>query len=194
MDGASRVASPQGPQYASLETGTQNDATDPRSGGQPDSDVQYAAATGLFWVTGNYLIDKTSATLLLLLTQVVDRVGPLGALSLSQYGTKIHTAFAAAVKAEGLPGVEVEQSFGGSYGAKGSVRTDVILRDASGAIIAIYDVKTGDAQLEPWRVRQLRAKTGTTLGTYVFEIHPDRGVLLKYRSGFLKARPASEYQ
>lgn len=37
-------------------------------------------------------------------------------------------------------------------------------------------------RLEPWRVRELRAKTGTTPGTYVFEINVERGVVLKYRS------------
>jgi hypothetical protein len=100
----------------------------------------------------------------------------------------IHKEFSAAVEAENLAGVEIEQTFGPdtTYGAKGSIRTDVILRSDSGTIIAIYDVKTGNAELEPWRVRQLRDKTGTTLGTYVFEIHPDRGVLLKYRRGGLR--------
>jgi hypothetical protein len=88
--------------------------------------------------------------------------------------------------------VQVEQTFGPDpnapnvpYGTKGSVRTDVILRDATGEIIAIYDLKTGDARLEPWRVRQLRNKTGTTTDTYVFEINLDRGVVLKYRLGDL---------
>lgn len=113
------------------------------------------------------------------------RWGPGDDFPPSQYGTRIHKEFAAAVEAEGLAGVEVERTFApgdpnAGYGAKGSIRTDVMLRDDSGTIIAIYDVKTGDAQLEPWRVRQLRDKTGTTLDTYVFEIHPDRGVLLKY--------------
>ncbi len=85
--------------------------------------------------------------------------------------------------------MEVEQTFGlepdDPYGAKGSIRTDVLLRDDAGNIVAIYDVKTGDARLEPRRVRELRAKSGTTSETYVFEISVERGVVLKYRRGDL---------
>jgi hypothetical protein len=88
--------------------------------------------------------------------------------------------------------VEVEQTFGpvpdAPYGSKGSIRTDVILRDLAGTIIAIYDVKTGDARLEPRRVRELRAKTDTTSDTYVFEVSAERGVVLKYRRGELVLR------
>jgi hypothetical protein len=43
----------------------------------------------------------------------------------------------------------VEQSFDElgptGYGQPGSIRTDVILRNAQGVIIAIFDVKTGAA-------------------------------------------------
>ncbi len=129
-----------------------------------------------------------------ILNQVIDTVGPRGALSPTQYGTKVHTEFAAAVRAEGLSGVEVEQTFGSQtnapYGSKGSIRTDVIFRDVDGKIVAIYDVKTGDAYLEPWRVRQLRAKTGTTDQTYVFELNDQRGVVLKSRLGSVSLRPS----
>lgn len=125
--------------------------------------------------------------LLGLLNQVVDSVGPKGTLSPTQYGTKIHTQFAAAVRAEGLANVEVEQTFGltpnASYGEEDSIRTDVLLRDDTGDIIAIYDVKTGETRLKPWRVRELREMTDTTSGTYVFEVNPSRGVSLKYRHG-----------
>jgi hypothetical protein len=38
---------------------------------------------------------------------VVDRIGPMPGLSPSQYGTMIHTEFAAEVRAAGLPGIEI---------------------------------------------------------------------------------------
>jgi hypothetical protein len=85
--------------------------------------------------------------------------------------------------------VEVERTFGldpqDDYGAEGSIRTDVLLRDDTGNIVAIWDVKTGNARLWPWRVRELRTMTGTTSNTYVFELNADRGVVLKYRVGKL---------
>jgi hypothetical protein len=56
-------------------------------------------------VTNNPIVDQTSSVLLGLLTEVVDRFGPRDTLSPTQYGTKIHTEFAAAVKALRLPGV-----------------------------------------------------------------------------------------
>jgi hypothetical protein len=92
-------------EYAAVGTGTQSNLTEARPATDPNSAVQYVAATGLFWVTKNPLIDKTSVTLLLLLTQVVDKVGPRSDLTPSQYGTLIHKEFAAAVRAEGLSGV-----------------------------------------------------------------------------------------
>ena len=173
-------------QSAALESGTVTDAsnqTSPADEGHLAG--QNGSTTGLFWATRNQKIDQTSFALLAILTQVVDRIGPRGALSPSEYGTKVHTEFAAAVRAEGLEGVEVEQTFGlepdDPYGAEGSIRTDVLLRDSANDIVAIWDVKTGNARLKPWRVREIRATTGTSADTYVFELNVDRGVVLKYR-------------
>jgi hypothetical protein len=45
--------------------------------------------------------------------------------------------------------------------------------------------------LKQSRIREVRAMTGTTSGTYVFELNVDRGVTLKYRRGPLGARLAS---
>ena len=147
--------------------------------------AQNGSYVGQFYATKNEQIDQASFTLLAILTQVVDQIGPRSELTPAQYGTKVHTEFANTVRAEGLPGVEVEQTFGldpnDVYGAEDSIRTDVLLRDDAGNIIAIWDVKTGNARLEPWRVRELRAMTNTTSDTYVFEVNPDRGVVLKYR-------------
>ena len=179
-----------GVQYAALDTGARTDATEVTPKAEGNSTVQYAAADGVFWVTRNQTIDKISLTLLALLNDVTDGVGPRGSESPREYGTKIHTEFANFVRAQGLPGVEVEQTFGlqpnAPYGSKYSIRTDILLRDDAGQIIAIYDVKTGEASLEPSRVRELRARTGTTLDTYVFEIKAERGLMLKHRRNTLR--------
>jgi hypothetical protein len=113
---------------------------------------------------------------------VVDKIGPTH-LTPRLYGTLVHTRFAAAVRAAAIPGIEmvdVERTFGlmpkASYGARDSVRTDVILRDDPGSIIAIYDVKTGGAELGPARVGRLRSMTGTTPDTYMIELQVLRGV------------------
>lgn len=76
--------------------------------------------------------------------------------------------------ADGLPGIganDVETTFPtGSYGSPGSIRTDVVLHDDDGNIIAIYDVKTGAKDLTPARVNQLRAKTGAPSEAPVIQI------------------------
>ena len=188
--GASGGAHPQGvPQptrYAALENGT---ATDAPSGSASEDHVHLAAQNGSyvgqFYATKNPQIDQTSFTLLAILTQVVDQIGPQDALTPGQYGTKVHTDFAAAVRSEGLPGVTIEETFGldpeDAYGAEDSIRTDAVLRDDAGNIVAIWDVKTGNARLKPARISELLEMTGATSGVYVFEINPDRGVVLKYQ-------------
>jgi hypothetical protein len=102
-----------------------------------------------------------------------------------KYGIVIHKAFAGAVLLERLPGIgagDVETTFGGHYyGAENSVRTDVVLRNEAGDIIAIYDVKTGKAGITPSRAAELRAKTGTGFGVPVIELNIRRGVIRKNR-------------
>ena len=87
------------------------------------------------------------------------------------YGVAVHLEFANAVRTLDLPGIGfagVEQSFDldglADYGAAGGVRTDVTMWgiDASGEFrpLAIWDVKTGAAQLRPSRAEQLRQIVG----------------------------------
>jgi hypothetical protein len=84
------------------------------------------------------------------------------------YGIMVHTEFAHAVRVLNLPGIgrdRVEQSFNSlgkivRYGMDGSIRTDVVLRDRSGdQIIAIFDVKTGNAIMEPATETKYRLHT-----------------------------------
>jgi hypothetical protein len=57
----------------------------------------------------------------------------------------------------------VEQSFDpdglARYGLDGSIRTDVVLRNRKDEIIAIFDVKTGNATMAPVREAKIRAYT-----------------------------------
>jgi hypothetical protein len=99
-------------------------------------------------------------------------------MSPSRWGIAVHFAFATQVRLAGLPGIapsDVETTFslipGARYGSKDSVRTDVVLRNDVGDIIAIYDVKTGDADLNEDRVNELLAKTRAAPGTPVIQLH-----------------------
>ena len=136
--------------------------------------------------TGFSTVDETTEKLRTILENVVNaRPEGFGA----EYGKAIHYDFAAAVRSENLRGIGskgVEQTFGPDpdrrdvpYGTKGSVRTDITLRDDGGDVTAIYDVKTGDATLGPRRVQQLRDKTGASRHIPIIEMHIRRGLSVK---------------
>lgn len=103
----------------------------------------------------------------------------------SVYGVLVHGLFGAAVSLKSLPGVgDIERTFSLDdadpyYGLAGSIRTDLTLRNIQGDIIAIYDVKTGDASLSRARANQLREKTGAAPYTPVFELNVARGISRK---------------
>lgn len=134
-------------------------------------------------LTGMSTIDETTVSLARTLATVVDGVGVLPGAGAARYGTLVHTLFATAVRLGRFRGIgvfDVETTFPDvRYGAAGSIRTDVILRNDVGDIIAIYDVKTGGAKLEPRRIRELRAKTGAGPNVPIIEMHIVRGVTLK---------------
>lgn len=95
----------------------------------------------------------------------------------------MHEKFADTVCVLGFPGIaheDVETTFGGAYyGAKGSIRTDVVLRDDTNNVIAIYDVKTGDATIGAARAAELRAKTGAGPNVPIIELQAIHGVTRK---------------
>jgi hypothetical protein len=102
------------------------------------------------------------------------------------YGTLVHTRFATEVRARRLPGIgyfDVETTFGleddAHYGSKLSIRTDVVLRNDVGDIVAIYDVKTGGAKLTPARIRKIRERAGAADNVPIIEMHVLRGVTRK---------------
>jgi dihydroxyacetone kinase DhaKLM complex PTS-EIIA-like component DhaM len=151
---------------------------------QANITIDYSAA-----LTGLSNVDSTTKELSRALAQTMATVDFIPEWTPQIYGTAVHVAFGTSVRFQGLPGIgfnDVEQSFlSGTevdrYGQAGSIRTDVVLRNDSGDIIAIYDVKTGGARLTSARVRELRDKTGVGPNVPIVELHVVRGARLKGR-------------
>ncbi|NVO14132.1 MAG: hypothetical protein HXX10_08860 [Rhodoplanes sp.] len=138
-------------------------------------------------LTGISQIDDTSKSLVGTLARVMDVVEWVPDMTAQTYGTAVHVAFGTAVRLGNHPGLgffDVETTFGAEpdapYGSKGSIRTDILLRNEVGDIIAIYDLKTGEKGLTPGRVRELRQRTGVGPNIPIIELHAIRGVTLKY--------------
>jgi hypothetical protein len=156
-----------------------NYATDSQLLGQPSVEVRRfrGIGTSLPWrryaetrqlsADDERAVEETTSSLTNLLVRVNGIVARMPGQTPQQYGIAVHTAFGAAVKALKLPPhvgtLEVEQSYNRSgsarYGERDSIRTDVILRNAQGVIIAIYDVKTGDAEMRPSTEQRYREYT-----------------------------------
>lgn len=138
-----------------------------------------------FW-TGIPTIDNTSQALGDTLARVMGWVEYLPTMTPGAYGVAVHTAFGLAVRLQNLPGVgDFERSFSledadPRYGLAGTIRTDLTLRDINGDIIAIYDVKTGDARISRSRADELREKTGASPNTPVFELNILHGISRKF--------------
>lgn len=138
-------------------------------------------------LTGLPTIDNTTRELSRTLARTMETLDFIPTWTPQIYGTAVHVAFGATVRFQGLPGIglnDVEQSFAEGRvadrpGQSGSIRTDVVLRNDSGDIVAIYDVKTGGAKLTSARVRELRDKTGVGPNVPIIELHVVRGASLK---------------
>lgn len=127
--------------------------------------------------TGISRIDKNTRALGEILEGTMQTMSFIPTWTPQVYGTAVHVAFGTAVRFAGLEGIgprDVEHSFvnGGSadYGEPGSIRTDVVMRNEEGTVIAIYDLKTGNAILTPARVRELRRKTGAGPNVPIIEL------------------------
>ena len=131
-------------------------------------------------ITNDRRIDESTVKLTTTLGHAMDIVEPTPGLSPQAYGRMVHEKFADMVRVLGLPGIardDVETTFGGAYyGAKGSIRTDVVLRDDAGNVIAIYDVKTGDATIGATRAAELRTKVGVDNRVPILELQAIHGV------------------
>jgi len=182
-DGNSKPNS--GTQYAALDTGIRTDATENENRGEPDP--RYAMTTvhdESPMVTGNQRVDETTAKLTAVLVHIVDNLETWPGLTPQAYGRLVHEEFADEVRAAVLPGIaynDVETTWpaGWSYGSLDSVRTDVVLHDDDGTIIAIYDVKTGQSGLTPARIADLLAGTGAPPDTWVIELRPPGAIIRK---------------
>jgi hypothetical protein len=124
------------------------------------------------------VVNSTSLRLAAILVTVMEANPPNSGATPQQYGTFIHLEFADAVRSERIPGIgygDVETTFPeeDGYGAPGTIRTDVVLRNVDGTVRAIYDVKTGDSGLAPARVSRLREKTGAGPDVPVVELRLD---------------------
>jgi len=65
------------------------------------------------------------------------------------------------------------------YGANGSIRTDVILRDENGEIIAVWDIKTGNGELTKARRQEIRDELDLSDDVPIIELHISRGITRK---------------
>lgn len=130
-------------------------------------------------------VDETTEILSNLLARINGTAARVPGLTPQAYGVLLHTQFAIAVKGLQLPKhlrhltLQVEQSFDElgptRYGQPGSIRTDILLRNAQGVIVAIYDVKTGDAEMRPSTEQKYRDYT---------KVHPSiRPTILRARRG-----------
>lgn len=147
--------------------------------------VQITTSPG--FLTGIPTIDNISEALSDTLSSVINALNYLPEMSPQLYGMAVHTAFGIAVKIQGLPGVgDIERTFSRDdadprYGLLGTIRTDVVLRNIQGDIIAIYDVKTGERPMSRSRANELREATRAASNTPVFELNIVRGPSRKYR-------------
>ena len=176
-------------QYATLDTDTRTDESDSEI--TRESNPRYAMTQVVpepGAVTGDPVIDGTTVKLTALLVRVMNSIEvDASSLTPQEYGRLVHEEFADDVRVAVLPGIaydDVETTFpNGPYGSPDSIRTDVVLRNDDGDIIAIYDVKTGRG-LGQARVDQLRDKTGSADDTPVIELRFE-GPILKYLVGQL---------
>ena len=132
--------------------------------------------------TGDPEIDAVTFILADRLEKVIENVGPGSGPT---YGTAVHSAFEASVRATNLPGVSVERSWAQGlevpYGTEGSIRTDVSLRDpTTGGVRAIWDVKTGGARMTDARANQIRTELNFDKDVPIIELHYERGITIKY--------------
>jgi hypothetical protein len=162
-----------------------NDVMSDESADQPTVWSKYAQA-GIDHNSQNAAVERTKVMLTDILIGVNRRVAAdarRDPISAQLYGINVHKAFADAVRAQDLPGigrVGVEQSFNGlgeivRYGLDACIRTDIVLRDRKGHIIAIFDVKTGRAAMTPATEKRYRRHTDVGPEVPIIILHAVRG-------------------
>jgi hypothetical protein len=145
--------------------------------------VQYASAAPpdiSRVLTGNSRTDEVTKRLAQIYADTIERLERLPGQP-QKYGIIVHAAFALAVIGAGIgEPMDVERSFDlppGFSNSKESVRPDIVLRNDSGDVVAIYDIKTGEKGIDPWRARELRAATGTGPDVPIIVMYTDEAIL-----------------
>jgi hypothetical protein len=146
--------------------------------------IDYAGA-----MTGISTIDEVTKTLSEMLGSTMETMDFIPDWTPQVYGTAVHVTFGTAVRLNGIKGIgfdDVEHSFidgkDADYGEAGSIRTDVLLRNDIGDVIAIYDVKTGKARMSTARAADIREHVGVQRSVPIVELHVLRGARLKART------------
>jgi RHS repeat-associated protein len=91
------------------------------------------------------------------------------------YGTRVHTEFAAEIRSLRNANLSAEVSYLNGdvvpYGTPGSVRVDAVAGPLN-APHAVYDLKTGSAQLGPARIQQIQSHLPGGSGVPVYGVRP----------------------
>jgi hypothetical protein len=180
-------ASGQPKRYAALDTQAQVDATEVRR--VPRVQVAGPVPPGAYEqaLTGDSQIDDVTKKLTQILQDTIDSLARIPGQP-QKYGIAVHLEFAARVIIAGIRGIsplDVERPFNlpSGYGSnKKFVIPDVVLRNAVGDIIAVYDVKTGTEGFRPGRVNELRAALGVDSSVYFIELSRQRGAMRKVQA------------
>ena len=118
-------------QAGDYSTGAEARIMSDAGSGPAADDARYAqtrAVVDASALTGHHDIDTATRALANRLAAVIDTVGP-GSGPL--YGIMVHEALKVSLRADPIPGIQVgdiEPSYGGPYGSKGSIRPDVVFR------------------------------------------------------------------
>lgn len=142
--------------------------------------------------TGDPLIDDITTRLFGVVSDVHDLLGDGGGAA---NGRAFHDEFAARVRELGIPDLSAEVTYDQGverpYASPNAIRTDVILRnykDGTASVTAIWDLKTGNAEISPAWAQQIREKVGVGVGTPLIEIQTRTGIRTKEMSDVLALR------
>jgi len=177
-------------QAGDYSTGAEARIMSDAGSGPAADDARYAqtrAVVDASALTGHHDIDTATRALANRLAAVIDTVGP-GSGPL--YGIMVHETLKVSLRADPIPGIQVgdiEPSYGGPYGSKGSIRPDVVFRSEL-EVRAIYDWKTSTATINDDRAAKLRAAVGVDRSVPVIQTSITKGIAIKAYSSTAPVR------
>lgn len=153
------------------------------AGERQEPDSTGALAPSYVERAGDPLIDAITDLLIGVASNVHDILGDGEGMA---YGRAFHNEFAAQVRELGVPDLSAEVTYDGGverpYASPKAIRTDVTLRNYEGGIVAvtaIWDLKTGNAEISGARAREIREKVGVGTDTPLIEIQTRYGTRMK---------------